>query len=138
MDGVGGEIGAERAEDVAVGGDLRRDVPCRSAAGQELAAEPLRQRGEVEDLTITAATEDLVGRGAVVHEHVGASADGQVTMTAAVDGGLVAVALARGCLHINIGVSSDAGVVVAAIDGILHDGVVTQKVDAGDIVVTVA
>ena len=74
----------------------------------------------------------------VVHEHVGATGDRLVAIAGAVDGGLVAAALHHRRFNINIGVTRDAAIVVAAVDGILHDGVGCLVVNAGDVVVAVA
>ena len=92
----------------------------------------------VDHSTIAAAAKHLVGAGPVVHKHVGTARHGVGTITGAIDRGLVDIVLLHRCFNVDIGVARDAAVLVAAIDGVFHDGALAPKVHARDVVVAVA
>ena len=89
------------------------------------------QRLEVIDAAVASSAIDLVGIGTSVHIYVGTSADGLCTIATAIDAGCVSVlyGLVNGCLYVDVGIEGDAAVVVAAIDGIVHQSIFALVID---------
>ena len=104
----------------------------------ELLCKPTTQRCKVIGVTIASTTKYLIGIGAIVHEHVGTSGYRLTTITGTIDSSLIAIALRHRGFYINIGVTRDTTIFVTAIDGIVHNGILTLKVNTGDIVVAEA
>ena len=104
----------------------------------ELLCKPTVQRCEVIGITITSTTKYLIGIGAVIHEYIGTTGYGLTTIAGTIDVCLIATALHHRRFYINIGIARDTAILITAIDGIVHNGILTLVVHTGDVVVAEA
>ena len=93
-DGISRKIGAKIYQELVI---LRQFCVhfgfCGNTSLRELFNKPLFQRSEVKGITVVSATKYLIGIRTVVHEHVGTTGDGLLTIAGTIDRCLIAIAL---------------------------------------------